>query len=690
LAAAFSIATADAKVVNVSLHGLGIGIDSDTGSIVTLDSSWGGAILVAQPESAGLLDLAYPVESFAAMRLSSRFSKVQITQPSADEVVIQWDRLGASRPNLRLPSGYVRATVTIRAASDGRSVVLTCHVENKSEASIPQELFPDLWGFRPFAGMDATRLRLARGVVHPFVGPLKPLDSAPPYYDGLGWKIYPAGGYYTDNSLRWLDFGGFGGGLSFFQKKWGSDDWPDVLTQRTEHDPMSLRLAFEHKQEIAPGRTWDSGEFWLTPHPGGWAKGIEVYRDYVRQVRPPRALPPQVRDGIGFQTIWMIQTVEVDPAKAAFRFGDLPRVAEDAHRCGLDELVPWGWCTYSSLPITVRPELGTADDLLAGVRAARELGVNVAPFISIAIVRNRYAEQYAAKPGSSDWTYHYELIPMFRPYYTKFWDGAAVDTNNSIWEHDVLAALTAWINRDLTSFCWDVFDAKAKENGGRPGLLSTIDRMRELAREKYTASTFSAESVTHLEYDSEVLDYTWNWVDYEDAAPITNVLRSPRLNCNVEDSTSVVRRCFADNLYLNVMPRKLDAPNGTALVSEKPELATALTQVAAIRHEFLPYFTEGTFIGDSVLSQPVSGFVRGYQMPDKLLIVVFNDQNAAKVLGVQSDLSLWLPPAPEYEVRRYDSSGNMIGTDHQQGSHWFGTTDRLEPEQFAYFEIQPH
>jgi len=514
-----------------------------------------------------------------------------------------------------------------------------------------------------------------------------PVDAATFYAEAPTWKVYPAGGYYNGNSLRWLDYGGFDGGLSIFQKKWGSDDWPDILTRRTEQDPNSLRLVWEHKQEIVSGKNWDSGEFWLTPHAGGWAKGIEVYRDYVNQVNPPHELPANVRDDIGFQTIWMTQSVEVDPAKAAFRFSDLPRVAEDARWYGIHEVVPWGWCTYTTLPIPSLPELGTADDLLQGVKQSREMGVNVAPFISIVLARNRNAARYGATPGTEDYTYHPELIPMFRPYYTNISTSAEVDTNNKVWEQDVIAGLGDWINKGLTSFSWDIFLAKS-QNGERPGLLTTIDTVRKFARTRYPESTFSAESVSHLEFDSQVLDYTWNWVDYTDSAPITSVLRSPRLNCDVEASSLVVKKCFADDLFLNVMPRKLDQPNGTALISEKPDLAAALSGVVKLRQKFLPYFVNGTFIGDSVLDQPLKAFVRGYRLKDKMLVIVLNDEKQSNVLSIQSDLGLWLPAASSYEVKYYDAGGNLVGTTSVEHSRWMGTTGRLDPEQLAFFEIQ--
>ena len=169
---------------------------------------------------------------------------------------------------------------------------------------------------------------------------------------------------YAQNALRWLDFGGLSGGLSVFQRKWGTQDQPDVLTYRAERDPMHLRLAWQHKGPINPGQTWESGEFWLTAHPGGWAKGIEVFRDYVEQVNPPRALPTHIRNGLGFQTIWMTQAPEKDPKKAYFRYRDIPRVAQDALQYGLDELVPWGWNdSYFTLPIHSSRALGTEQEL---------------------------------------------------------------------------------------------------------------------------------------------------------------------------------------------------------------------------------------------------------------------------------------------------------------------------------------
>jgi hypothetical protein len=384
----------------------------------------------------------------------------------------------------------------------------------------------------------------------------------------------------------------------------------------------------------------------------------------------------------------MIDAPEKDPSRVHFRFADLPRVAQDAQRHGLDELVPWGWCHYFVLPVPVREELGTAHDLISGIRQARELGVNVAPFFSVHIILNKDVTRYGVKPGRHDnYTYHPELIPQFGPYYAHELGGTFVDDDNAEWQKDVLQALSEWINRGLTSPSWDQFEYKESQ---KPDLIALFEKVRRLARSKDPQSTLGAESITNLELDSAILDYTWNWVNYVDAGPVLNVLRSPRLNCNIDDSPLSVKKCFAEGLYLNVMPGKPDQPNSIALVSEKPRLSSALDEVAKLHKQFLPFFVEGIPLGDAVLSKSSTGFVRGYQLGQKLMIIVLNDQPQPQSIVVQSDLDLWLPLPAQYDVKYYDSDGKVVGTREGQSRRWFGITRPLEPLGLAVFEIEIH
>ena len=176
----------DTNVYKLTLNGLDIGVDSQTGDVVYLSYPATGIILEAPREKSGLLDLAYPYATFTPMRLASRFSRAQIIK-EANGVTISWDALGPSRGNFKLPAGKVSAQVTFRAAEDGRSIIIDCKIQNHSELAVPQILFPDFWGLQPVDGPEGTRLRLARGVERPFSEPVKKPDSAP-FYADLGWR----------------------------------------------------------------------------------------------------------------------------------------------------------------------------------------------------------------------------------------------------------------------------------------------------------------------------------------------------------------------------------------------------------------------------------------------------------------------------------------------------------------------
>jgi len=221
---------AEESLFKINMNGMDLWFDRQSGSLEYLSSPATGVLLEGTQERSCLLDVAYPTSAFTPLRLASRFSKAQVVQ-EGNTLTVGWETLGPSRSNFPLPEGHVSARVTVRPAQDGRTVILSCQIENYSNAPIPQVLFPDLLGLTPSNGVGGTELRLARGVVHPFTIPFRPPDSAPPYYDRVGWKEYPAErGYYSQNALRWLDFGGLGGGLSVFQRKWRTEDRPDVLT----------------------------------------------------------------------------------------------------------------------------------------------------------------------------------------------------------------------------------------------------------------------------------------------------------------------------------------------------------------------------------------------------------------------------------------------------------------------------
>ena len=652
----------------LTLNGLDIGIDGDTGNILHLSHPATGLLLDCESWAAGLIEVGSAQEKDGQLdEVSSQYSRARVEERDGGLDII-WDDLRPAKPRDPSSVDKVGASVTVRPAPDKRSVILSCEVVNGTQTPVRLVRFPDLHSLKPIGDAAETRIRRQPGSYYPFTA------------NAWGWRE-------AANKLCWWDYGNFKSGISIFQKKWNrgfAEDRPSLMTSRSEASPLELRLALGQRVLIKPGETWQSGEYWLTPHEGGWAKGIEVFRDYVRQVSVRRKVPKHVAEELGFRTVFMTQPAETLAKGAAFTFKDLPKIAQDAKEHGLHEVVPWFWCPYFNLPITVRKELGTREEFIAGVRAAKEMGVNITPFISVNIIVPEQASKYGVTQGEADFTYHTEAVPNFRPYYTKNQSGRRLGGGTAVidpvWLHDVEETLLDWIDLGVTSFCWDLWYT-------HPELLDMVTRVRKAAQAKDPQSSFAGE-LSSLEQDGAVLDYTWNWAENNDSAALLTVLPYPRFNCNVETSPLLARMAFSEGLHMNVMPKKPDQQNATALISDKPELSAALKQCAKLRKRFVDYFVEGTLLGDSVLYEPSNGYVRGHQLGNRLLVFAINDAVTAQSVRVHSKLDLWLPKAKIYHVDYYDADGNLVKTTKTSTPDWTGVTRQLAPGVLGFFEIE--
>lgn len=700
------------------INGLKIGIDEESGSIIHLSTPHTGTMLDSESGKASLVDVAYPVDECPFLRLGSTFSKAEIIE-DGDELIIRYESLAPSRKAYQ-PDGNVKAEVTIKPADDGNSVVLSCRIVNESKAAVPQVLFPDLHGFKPIGGPENTELRFSGYATRPFLEPIQvPKSASNTIYhranistlDGLGWKTYVNGiiaGYnWTDHScLRWLDLGSRRGGLSVFQRKFDSSPMHYVMTQRTEADPMSMRLIWPYKDtSIEPGQAWQSDEVWLVPHRGGWAKGIKPYRDYVRSVAPEHTLSPHVRDGLGFRSIWMMQPLETDPDKIDFLYRDIPAVAEEAIVHGLDEICAWGGLRCFLLPLNTNDLLGTREDFIEAVRQAKAKGVNVTAFFSSHILMPEVIKQLDIQPNSAidglgNWTYHQEFVPVFRPEYSHVNHGVLVNSEDPKFLKALRAAMQEWIDEGIYSFCYDVFAADTKVEK-KPKFLDLIRDIRRTIRQNDPEASFSGEPYG-TEETWACLDYTWNWIDYENplldfghgegllqfVAPIMNIHKT-RLNCNIEDSAEIAKKGFCEGLYLNIMPRGLDKCNMTGWIHEKSELSAALKQLTPLRKQFLEYFVQGRPLGDSMLLEAPATFARGHLANNKLLVIVLNDSDKEKRVTVQSDLDVWLKSdSGSYEVKYYNRNGELKNTTMHREDKWLGETELLTPLDIAFFEIE--
>jgi hypothetical protein len=719
------------KSVKVTLNGLQITFDKNTGSILEMFYPSVGKFLETSTQNASILDMAYPVEEFEPLRLASRFSRNACIEKGPDCVTIKWNKLGMSR-KVEHGKGYrmgfdekadkytwlslekspfdipgkVSASVIFKAAPDGKSIIMTCEIDNQSENTVRQVLFPDFYGLIPFAGEDKTCLRSGQLDIKPFIQLQAPKRRSPFWVNDpalAGVEYVTGGSYYNSKMLtQWLDFGSLGGGFSLYRRGWGWEPKTDKGNVRLKRSELTgkLRMSWTRKVTIKPKEKWQSVEFWLTPHTGGWAKGIEPYRQWVRQNMKKRKypVPDHIRKGLGLRTIWMSTfAYPADPNEEGFytfKFKDLPRLAKESKEHGLDEMVIWAWNMFFQLPLPPPfPQLGSEQELAEAIAECKELGVNVSLFISVCSLAQPSASRYGVKvPAKGGWTYHPELIPPFKPDYAKKMRTtmeALHKSNNEPWQADVLSSCRDLINTKSASICWDQFIPSLNNP-----TCYLAGKIRDMAKEKDPESTFSGESVTYIEVEALYLDYLWNWGSYTsggDLLPFTSTFSAPRVAPLVNTSPEDVKCCFMNNLYMNIMPRKPESINGSATIEEHPQLSKALKQCNKLRKKFLNYFTDGTPIGKCLLSEECSGsYVSSYVLPDRMLMILMNKSNRAAALKFKTDLYAWLKSeSGKYKVGIYNDSGKLLESKQIDSGKWGAATKNLQPYEMVLFEFQP-
>ena len=210
-----------------------------------------------------------------------------------------------------------------------------------------------------------------------------------------------------------------------------------------------------------------------------------------------------------------------------------------------------------------------------------------------------------------------------------------------------------------------------------------------LAKQKDPESTFSGEASNNLELESEVLDYTWNWVSsYVDYRAFTSAFPSPRLNVNVSHSVADASLAFMDNLFLNVMPRKTPyGVNGAGTIEQYPDFGRTLKQCADRRRQFLDYFTHGTLIGECLLAEDCpEAHVTAYVRPGKALLLVLN-KSKRRQIRVNCAVGHWLKsPNNFYRTDCYDMDGKLIEIG-APGSDFCIVTKELDRNEIAVYEI---
>jgi len=246
------------------------------------------------------------------------------------------------------------------------------------------------------------------------------------------------------------------------------------------------------------------------------------------------------------------------------------------------------------------------------------------------------------------------------------------------------------VQRGWTSITWDQVRHAPQE----PNIETIFRKVRAAAKEREPDSTFAGESLNNLDLDSRWLDYTWNWALFEkdmDWRALVNAYDAPRFNVNVGTSPVAVKHLFMDHLFLNVLPSKPEGINGSARITDCPQLSAALKICARLHQQFRPAFEDGVLVGDCVLGEACGeARINAYVLPDSVLLLALNTGAAPRAVSFACDLAPWLKSASgHYAVTQYNEEGKAGAPRTEASPAWTEHTPTLLPNELALYEVRP-
>ncbi len=655
------------------------GIDPGTGGL--LGAVLGDHEFVGAVPLAGLVRLAMPVDGYSSHYLETGVHGSPSFERTGEGVRVVYDEFVSAHV-----TAPIRVEVDLRAAPEG--LVLRARVHNGSDRLVPQVAFPQLLGLAATGGdpdtriqvssapaghpprvravgTDETRLRLSRSTLWP----LHQLAMRPDDASFLATSLQRYYGYGAfEFSMKWFDYGDYRAGLTMYSRD-PRYTTQGLLVERPDRAEKRIDLRWLHFPHIAPGETWDSGEFVLLLHEGDWYAGAEAFREFAAEAYPYNA-PRSIREALGIRTVWPATR----GAAPNFTIDRLPEYAAEIADpdLGLAELSVWHWWEKNGLPIFLDPRLGEEKDLREAIRACGELGVAVSLFVSHRILREESPLEWKRRNAAGqlvqdDWTYGRDFLPRWRVSFV----GSHAMVRSSLlspgYREAIVAEYEKMLELGTTSIMFDQFwawyepdynpsgDGKPDEEGER--LLELGRRLQAMVHSNDERGTLACEMLTELKVP--MIDYTWEWrnaAELDEDAPFRYVFPQVRLNANVNEHPRGALLGFADGGLLNLMPGNMN----TYRLADCPELVDAVRKLAALRRRYLRYFTEGRYHHVEGLTASAC-HARVYAHGDDLLVIAVNPTDAEVSFEVSLDPAVWGGASRTGSVVRLDGTSAAAG-----------------------------
>lgn len=606
----------------------------------------------------GLFELALPLEDYATHRLRLDGSqKLPTITQRGHQITMVYPALISDQGEYA-----VEATLRISSLQDG-SYSLQLTLVNRTPYTIPQVSFPDLDGLAPTGAAEDETLWMGKGRLKPYVEMTVP-DGQVSFYDLHRKRYY---GYQGFNlCMKWCDLGNSQQGLTLFSKDLGPDMQGLHVEKAAEVD--RLRLTWVHYPYIEPGETWISSEFVIYPHRENWLEGARLYKAFIAPVLPPARPSKYLVDTMGVQTYWF--PTETFDKELGLRYRDLPKLAEDALKHGVREISLWSWTNcYFEFPYRLNPLLGTEEELMEAVARCREMGVNLAPFVSVRGIRpwtgpeDWFEQDPQGYRRFQSWTYSRNFMPPFNPLYNESMVSAMACPASRGWGEAYVEGMRQLARWGFSSLGFDqIFPNSCfnKDHDHKP--QQTGREFHRYLREAIAEgekvdpdSTFSGEFSTEVTQTFQ--QYNWDWYSGGSGWPVEVFMPwryvFPRFHlCMLVDrSLRWLLEAFTHGLSINFLPEA-----GHGLIGDDAEFSAKVQQLAAARRRYSRFFEAGEYYGSALLEgqYPVAAL---YEHQSEFLLILTNSRAEAKKVDVRLLLERVAPGRDCSQLTIYDIKG---------------------------------
>ncbi len=648
--------------------------DRATGGLVGITDRANGQEHLADPAGGRLFRVVSPNALWSSRHADSHLSgppEISLKRESSRPAQMLTIRYGC----LRAMDGPVEIGVTVRVAlpDDEREALFTIEVTNHGEDRLHEVWFPWVGGWTGLAGREVDRG--VCGILPMRLYPERP-ETFTYNLSGIRRRGFNS---YQSMELPFFDLSGGERGLSYICYQ----DRPLLggmvfANLDPEPDRFILSFAWVHFPFTPPGETWASPPVGVGVHQSDWHATAYRFRRWLEPRWKPPQPPKRLAESIGYQ---VIQTRNFD-GQANHRFRDIPKLAADGLKYGVEDLCVWD----PIAGVYLRPDDGdfweefdpsqSLDDLRAALAQAKRVGANVSTLVNYRLVREhsrlyrkiggeeQVQRTIVGAPVNDEWSNCSSWHAGFRTNYLS-WRGVALCQKSEAFRKRAFEITRKTLDLGFTSLFIDqAFDFNpcfAERHGHRSPAdthevaLEWFSKAAEMVR-RHDPDAYVIGETTDV-FGAQYLDLAWNW---EWASLLPEVMRytlPETLHCWVVDHQPMtLNRAFVMGFLMAFTTGMAER----SLVSY-PEFGARVAELAALRKRCADWIVRGRF-RDRIGLQAHGATAYLYDAPEGLAVALADCEGQPRTAEIVLDPSAHdRKPVAQGILHRQDGSSAPCG-----------------------------